>query len=222
MKNNYFAWGVVIILILGIILFNSIPVISNPNDISLVLSFVGILATFIVVGNYLQVKEVEKKFDEAVLKQNKAVYQEIYSKMKDLNIVIEYLQNTTKEKNSNNNLEIMNISRVLMEVNKSLGRDEYNKEEILLPEILSVTNSKLLYLEKFIGDNEFELKDSWMVILNNYIEQCTEITVREQSRLSEKFDIYNKQKEEYKQIITSIDEYTDSFRNIIKDYLPSP
>jgi hypothetical protein len=35
-------------------------------SVSIILAFVGILATFIVVGNYSQVKEIEGKFDEKV------------------------------------------------------------------------------------------------------------------------------------------------------------
>ncbi|MDR0681791.1 MAG: hypothetical protein LBG15_08095 [Dysgonamonadaceae bacterium] len=36
-------------------------------SISIVLAFVGILATFIVIGNYAQVKDIEKKFDDKMV-----------------------------------------------------------------------------------------------------------------------------------------------------------
>jgi len=36
------------------------------SDDSIILTFVGIVATFVVVSNYIQVKEVEKKFDEKI------------------------------------------------------------------------------------------------------------------------------------------------------------
>jgi hypothetical protein len=64
--DNWFLWGIIII-ILGAILFSLVPVIQE-NYVGGILAFVGILATFIVVSNYMQVKEIEKKFDDAQTK----------------------------------------------------------------------------------------------------------------------------------------------------------
>jgi predicted Holliday junction resolvase-like endonuclease len=66
LKNNWFLWGFVIIL-LGAILFSQIEYFKiKDNYVGLVLGFVGILATFIVVSNYAQVKEIERKFESKV------------------------------------------------------------------------------------------------------------------------------------------------------------
>jgi hypothetical protein len=58
--DNWFVWGIGIIL-LGAGLFFMIPVIQD-NYIGGILGFVGILATFIVVSQYIQVKEVKDEF----------------------------------------------------------------------------------------------------------------------------------------------------------------
>jgi NADH:ubiquinone oxidoreductase subunit 3 (subunit A) len=70
-RNNWFCrlfknhWFLIVILI--VLLAVDICLKISPNVItkeSIVLTFVGILATFVVVGNYFQVKEIEKKFDD--------------------------------------------------------------------------------------------------------------------------------------------------------------
>ncbi|MDR0754579.1 MAG: hypothetical protein LBF04_04240 [Prevotellaceae bacterium] len=68
-KNKYrqfdwFLWGILIIL-LGAILFFLIPVIQE-NYVGGILAFVGIIATFIVISNYMQVKEIKGKYSNTV------------------------------------------------------------------------------------------------------------------------------------------------------------
>lgn len=106
--NNWFLLSIIIILILGIVLFHSIPVIDRGNDISLILSFVGILATFVVIGNYFQVKEIEEKFDKKTRnleEQNKDILNNsiarstlttarIYRDSKDIKLAFYYYQQT--------------------------------------------------------------------------------------------------------------------------------
>ncbi|MDR1683227.1 MAG: hypothetical protein LBS25_07575 [Candidatus Symbiothrix sp.] len=60
-KNHWFLCGIIIIL-LGVIVFNQFYVITDANNITIILSFVGILTAFIVIGNYAQVKDIETKF----------------------------------------------------------------------------------------------------------------------------------------------------------------
>lgn len=65
----YWIWlvGIVSLALSLIAIFCGVVPYTNWNveivSISIVLGFVGILATFIVVSNYMQVKEIEKKFD---------------------------------------------------------------------------------------------------------------------------------------------------------------
>jgi hypothetical protein len=73
LKNYYFIAGVIIILI-GAILFCLIPRVDmHENYASILLSFVGILATFIVIGNYAQVKDIESKFDRKMVELNNKI-----------------------------------------------------------------------------------------------------------------------------------------------------
>jgi hypothetical protein len=62
MLSQYFLLGVIIIL-LCVIFCCHVPVFSiEDNKIGVILAFVGILATFIVISNYAQVKEVKGDF----------------------------------------------------------------------------------------------------------------------------------------------------------------
>ncbi|MDR1760977.1 MAG: hypothetical protein LBR55_00860 [Bacteroidales bacterium] len=60
-KSYYFLIGVIIILLLTIIALH-IECLAI-NDSSIILAFVGILATFVVISNYTQVKDIERKFE---------------------------------------------------------------------------------------------------------------------------------------------------------------
>jgi hypothetical protein len=60
-RNHWFLIGIIIIL-LGAVVFMQFHVITGINETSIILAFVGILSTFIVVSNYVQVKEVKDDF----------------------------------------------------------------------------------------------------------------------------------------------------------------
>ena len=66
--SYWFLTGVIIVL-LGAILFCHIYKITNSNNTTIVLAFVGILATFVVISNYAQTKEVK----DDVKEQNKKI-----------------------------------------------------------------------------------------------------------------------------------------------------
>ncbi|MBP1638943.1 MAG: hypothetical protein H6Q17_526 [Bacteroidetes bacterium] len=69
MKNkNYWLFGAsILLLIISIALNISSFVLTNE---AIVLVFVGILATFIVVGNYAQVAEIKKEFQDKIKEIN--------------------------------------------------------------------------------------------------------------------------------------------------------
>lgn len=70
-KGKWFLWGIVIIL-LGGILFSQIEYFRiMDNHVGLVLGFVGVLATFIVVSNYAQIKHVQDELNKVQDKTNK-------------------------------------------------------------------------------------------------------------------------------------------------------
>lgn len=163
MKNNYFAWGVVIILILGIILFNSIPVISNPNDISLVLSFVGILATFIVVGNYLQVKDVEKKFDESIKIVEKKLDESI-KKSEDI----------TKKRLDEVGTNVFRYSLFFSNYQSATVTDDINKKIVLLSYAFQ-NIEYVIYRNKLVVEQCVEYTK---IILNNHKEEIDKKNIK--------------------------------------------
>lgn len=64
MYSHWFLWGIVII-ILGIILVTQTPTLDyNQNYIAVILGFIGVLATFIVVSNYAQLKNTENTIEK--------------------------------------------------------------------------------------------------------------------------------------------------------------
>jgi hypothetical protein len=71
-KEKYPYRKLLIEIFVGTIIFFVFAVLLNAifdfciSEDSIVLSFVGITATFIVVSNYMQTKEIEKQFDEKV------------------------------------------------------------------------------------------------------------------------------------------------------------
>ncbi|MDR2066144.1 MAG: hypothetical protein LBP85_10620 [Prevotellaceae bacterium] len=70
---SLFLWGIVIIL-LGAIFFSQIEYFKiRDNHVGLVLGFIGVLATFVVVGNYVQVKEVKNDFVAESAKSEKKI-----------------------------------------------------------------------------------------------------------------------------------------------------
>lgn len=68
--SNWFLWIVLLFFGLGITMFLKFYPITEDKQVSVVLAFVGIAATFIVVSNYAQVKEVKDKVDTYIDKIN--------------------------------------------------------------------------------------------------------------------------------------------------------
>jgi uncharacterized membrane protein (DUF485 family) len=86
----YWVWLIAIISLVFSIITLFIDVIPHTDwnievvSLSIVLGFVGILSTFIVVGNYSHVKEIERKFD----KKTKEI-EDLRSELDDVKIKIE-------------------------------------------------------------------------------------------------------------------------------------
>lgn len=65
-KAHYFWFGIVLFLF-GLDLALHVPVLEiSCSPVGLVLSFVGVLATFVVIGNYVQTKDARDTADSAV------------------------------------------------------------------------------------------------------------------------------------------------------------
>jgi hypothetical protein len=72
LKNNWFIVGIIILLI-GFDIFIRIPIVDIQSSyFGAIMGFVGILATFIVVSNYMQVKEIKDEFNARVGELDKA------------------------------------------------------------------------------------------------------------------------------------------------------
>jgi positive regulator of sigma E activity len=99
--SKYFLEGIIIIL-LGVIVFHHFYEIEG-NDVTLILSFVGILATFIVVSNYAQVKEIKdeveaykQKMGSEIASENKKLEEKLNSNIKNLEEKIMMENNITR------------------------------------------------------------------------------------------------------------------------------
>jgi len=60
---SYWVLIFIIIILLGAILFCHIYTITDSNNATIVLGFVGILATFVVISNYYQVYQIKQNID---------------------------------------------------------------------------------------------------------------------------------------------------------------
>lgn len=68
-RKNYANWIIIVLLIIliGTDIFIHLPFISiESNYCAIVLGFVGILATFVVISNYAQVKDIERTFENKI------------------------------------------------------------------------------------------------------------------------------------------------------------
>lgn len=75
--HHWFLWFIVIIVLLAI-LATQIPKIDiSSNYVAVVLGFVGVIATFIVVGNYMQVKDVKDQYSAKVEELKDEIRKEI-------------------------------------------------------------------------------------------------------------------------------------------------
>jgi len=78
---SHFLWIGIIIILLGAILACHIYTITEPNNVTLVLSFVGILATFVVISQFSQVQQIKQDFENRINK-----YDEMALEVKNLQI----------------------------------------------------------------------------------------------------------------------------------------
>ena len=98
LKNNWFIVGIIIVLI-GFDIFIHIPIIDIKSSyFGAIIGFVGILATFIVVSNYAQVNNIEKKFDERIKKYDTKI-SELDSKISEQNSEISNIEKRNKVDN---------------------------------------------------------------------------------------------------------------------------
>ena len=80
-----YLWIGIIIIMLGAIIFALLPCMHfNDNYVGLVLSFVGIMSTFVVISNYAQVKDIESNTKEQIM-ELKNKYAAIIARMETLN-----------------------------------------------------------------------------------------------------------------------------------------
>jgi hypothetical protein len=63
LKKHWDLVTIIIIVLLGIDICLHIDLVTI-TDQNIILTFIGILATFVVVSNYWQVKSIQDEFDE--------------------------------------------------------------------------------------------------------------------------------------------------------------
>lgn len=95
-NKNGMLWGIVIILFVVLICTQIEYFQVDDNHVGLVLAFVGILATFVVISNYSQLKTMEDK--------HSAMDDRFETAIKDISRVEITIDNTVKELNSLSNM----------------------------------------------------------------------------------------------------------------------
>ncbi|GEM_PF-3773566 len=108
LKWRYWMFAI-LIFFLGICISMHVSscVISNEGT---VLTFVGILATFVVVSNYYQVVEIERKMNEKI--------ENLESKILDINTLKEDITNTLSKNNQSVIFELVKLIRKYENANK--------------------------------------------------------------------------------------------------------
>jgi uncharacterized membrane protein YgaE (UPF0421/DUF939 family) len=99
LKNYWFVLSLIVILGLGIVLFYNICEIKEERYVGFILGFVGVLTTFIVIGNYAQVIEIRNEFKEKV-EDLRTEFNNSIDKLKDENFQLEINKIYTEVQNS--------------------------------------------------------------------------------------------------------------------------
>lgn len=150
--KNWFSIFVFVYLIIASVFVYCKGVESFSSE-TLIVSFVGILATFIVVNNYSQVREIADKVKE-LDNNNEKIKQAIFLVLKE-NALYEIAQNI---KNGNfKSLKWLNENGELVDI---VGKDNYNS---LPPDtiIFFQNNSKSAIFLKKEMDNYIKIIDSF-------------------------------------------------------------
>ena len=104
-KTERYSYWMLLLKIFGFsVLFFVIAVLLKKifdfeisND-SIVITFVGIMATFIVISNYLQVKEVKDKFDINIKELNTNSINRDTKTVESINSIVEIINSTVPKK----------------------------------------------------------------------------------------------------------------------------
>jgi hypothetical protein len=155
--NHWFLWGIIIIL-LGTIIFCLIPEMDiTDNYASVVLGFVGILATFIVISNYAQVKEVkdessaqitsikdnlEKEYKKRITELNNSVDE----KIEDLTATVNVLKTTVAILAKNKRTSLEPSTYKILEIDHQKVVDNYY---VLVKDIPIETEYLKTFVEQF-------------------------------------------------------------------------
>ncbi|OAV65878.1 hypothetical protein Barb6_02735 [Bacteroidales bacterium Barb6] len=175
-KNNYNLITVIIIVLVSVdICFHISSYILNSEHIVLV--FVGILATFIVVSNYSQVRDIKEDFDKHIksIKETQETYSNELEKHKEnveKSIKLIYMDMYMKE-----GLNFKNLSEYSSAIESFLRSLIYALEienEIqslkCIDYIKSIENHKKLLEEEMIGEwiNDIKEHENYIIIRNEF------------------------------------------------------
>jgi len=87
--SNWFAL-ILIILFVGFDIAIHIPIVNiESNYFGAMVGFIGVIATFVVIGNYAQVKDMERRFDKSI--------EDIETKVNESLIAMRDIQDKTGE-----------------------------------------------------------------------------------------------------------------------------
>jgi hypothetical protein len=161
--NNWFLWGLVII-ILDAILFFMIPIIQD-NYVGGILAFVGILATFIVVSNYAQVKEIENKF----YKRENELDQKINNQIKDTECKVSsfiYCKDAVKHENEARDIDAFYSYVYALASWHDANQIDINMINTILSKIISIIEK--ISVEKVVSES---------ITIDSYALNCCSSTL---------------------------------------------
>jgi uncharacterized membrane protein (DUF485 family) len=149
-NGNWFIVGIIILLI-GFDIFIHIPIVDIQSSyFGAIMGFVGILATFIVVGNYAQVKDIKDEFKTKV--------DEFKTKMKESEIKIEEIE---KESNKVINEKIKDYSHTVTgSMYIIMGKQEYDNCRIYSELQRQLEAYKEKRMQEAIDQNDNRIKAS--------------------------------------------------------------
>lgn len=180
-QNNRMGLIIIILLLMVIAImlyfhFREMQVVMLSSE-SLILTFVGILATFIVVGNAQQVREVKTDMHE-----------ELRERKEDLNAKIQELRNEINNKCSENSNQISNLST-------DFSEEKRNVHDVL---------DQLRRRQEETSQNVLQYKEEVSADINHNSEKCEDNTKRIERNEVDVYNLKNKYETVSKSVVNII------------------
>lgn len=212
-----FSLLISIIALCGVFVFKGVVVEKE----SIVLVFVGILATFIVVGNYAQVKSIEQDFSQKVgelkhefSKEEKVLKHEFSEKVKEMKL--EFDKKVLLNQNFSVIQELYKKMVYLISIVEKIVSLPIEKRKDLINNNKESVNAyvNLLSINRpFLPSDVFILFKKIEELLSSYFNNASFITANNESNIEEETRIYDKFKADLKDIFDIREEINELIKN---------